>query len=232
MEADPTNRLSTRVSQDQKKALELIRRILSSEKDDGKQARNELCNHLLPLACGLADRWLGPQTGGLAPWLDHQVGKLDHGGPDILGAIHDGLLRATDPKNLLRYDPGRPFVAWAMTIVKNCIIDTLRSAQRRSQREALLQQQLTSGWVVDPLEELHRSEKIERTGRILKSMPPRSAAILLHKHAGFTFRELGEELGISEDAAESRYRRAALKFKRLWEEEIRKGGIHYAGTGG
>jgi len=216
----------------QEKVLRLIRKILSPDEKEAKSARNELCKLLLPEACQLAERWLGPQVGRLKAWLRQESDHLGPLGSEVLSAIHDGLLKATDPRNLLTYNHRRPYRPWAMTVVRNSVLNALKRETRRGRRQVPLNQDLMSEGTIDPVEMVMRQERIERARLVFEEMPNDTVRILMMKQAGFTFREMGDELGIHEDNVESRYYRGKRDFERRFREQSEQLGSRMQEGGG
>lgn len=206
----------------QEKALRLIRRILSPDEMKAKEARNELCQLLLPEACELVERWLRGQVGSLKAWLSGESDHLGPLGPEVLSGIHDGLFKATDPRNLLRYNPDRPYRPWAMTVVRNSVVNVLKAESRQNSGQVPLHQAFPLEEGADPLDLVLRQERIELTRRILGEMREDTVTVLMMKQVGFTFREIAEELGVHQDNVESRYYRGKSDFERRfrdqWEE--------------
>jgi len=216
----------------QEKALWLIRRILSPDEMKAKQGRNELCQLLLPEACELVERWLRGQVGPLKAWLGHDRDHLSPVESEVMSAILEGLFKATDPRNLISYRPERPYRPWALTVVRNSVLNALRRESRWDTEQVPLHQAPALEAGPDTVELVARQEMIELTRRIFKEMPRDTVRILMRKQAGFTFRELAEELGIHEDSVESRYYRGKRDFERRFREQWQELGSTITEMGG
>lgn len=100
------------------------------------------------------------------------------------------------------YLPGRPVKPWAFGIARNVFLMARRSAARRSRHESLAFEELPEV----PIEGLARlfPDRDELAKALLEVPEDRREALLLHHVWGFTFREVGHMLGISERAAKLR----------------------------
>lgn len=100
------------------------------------------------------------------------------------------------------YLPGRPVKPWAFGIARNVFLMARRSAARRMKHELPAFEDLPE-IPTEGLAALFPDR--DQLGKALGGVPDdRREAVLLHHVWGFTFREVGEMLGISERAAKLR----------------------------
>lgn len=100
------------------------------------------------------------------------------------------------------YLPGRPVKPWAFGIARNVFLMARRSAARRSKHETPAFDELPEV-PVEGLAELFPDR--DQLVKALRVVPEdRREALLLHHVWGFSFREVGHMLGISERAAKLR----------------------------
>ncbi|NKB87813.1 MAG: sigma-70 family RNA polymerase sigma factor [Acidobacteria bacterium] len=100
------------------------------------------------------------------------------------------------------YMPGRPVKPWAFGIARNVYLMHRRSTARRAKYEAGTFEELPETPTLGLAELLPDRQELAAA---LKDVPEdRREAVLLHHVWGFSFREIGEMLGISERAAKLR----------------------------
>ena len=100
------------------------------------------------------------------------------------------------------YLPGRPVKPWAFGIARNVYLMDRRSAARRARHETPPYEDLPEV----PIEPLARMfpDREQLRGALEGIADDRREALLLHHIWGFSFREVGEMIGISERAAKLR----------------------------
>ncbi len=131
---------------------------------------------------------------------------------DARDVAQETFLRAF--RNLGFYDSKRPFVRWILSITYNLSIDLLR--QRNRERKALkeasilarCQSQNSDPEGAEVQELLDKLEGVDR------------AIVVLKYWYGFTCSEVGEIVGLGEEAVKARLYRARLRLA----DELRKGG--------
>ena len=109
--------------------------------------------------------------------------------------------------HLHRYDPERAaFGTWLQVMTRSRAMDRLRKRQRRQRGLAGLLRQRRVEPVEDPMAELPaRIDARGTVGRAMAGMTDmQREAIVLHDIEGWSFREMGERLGISLRTAQSR----------------------------
>ncbi len=100
------------------------------------------------------------------------------------------------------YMPGRPVKPWAFGIARHVFLMSRRTAMRRSRHETNPREELPE-MPVAALAELFPAR--DGLGQALALVSEnRREALLLHHIWGFTFREIGDMLGITERAAKLR----------------------------
>ena len=100
------------------------------------------------------------------------------------------------------YMPGRPVRPWAFGIARNVFLMFRRSSARRAKYEAGPFEELPEAPTVGVAELFPDRQELAAA---LEDVPDdRREAVLLHHVWGFSFREIGEMLGISERAAKLR----------------------------
>lgn len=111
------------------------------------------------------------------------------------------------------YTPGRPVKPWAFGIARHVFLMGRRSWTRRARREQTPQEDLPEVPVAGIAEMFPHREDL---GRALVEVPEdRREALLLHHVWGFSFREIGGMLGISERAAKLRAFRGIQNLRAL-----------------
>lgn len=147
--------------------------------------------------------------GGLLYFYALSIVKERHTAEDV---VQDVFVKVY--KNIQKYKPGTNGLMWLMKITKNTAIDakdtrpltviTEKTGKKKSPEFAV-----TGAAFVDYI--LGHLKKSERQ------------VVTMRLYGGCTFTEVGKLLGITENAAELRYRSAMKKLKTLLEKE----GIHY-----
>lgn len=100
------------------------------------------------------------------------------------------------------YMPGRPVKPWAFGIARHVFLMDRRSLGRRARHETTAREQLPE-MPVSGMAELFPDR--DDLGKALAAVPDdRRESLLLHHVWGFTFREIGNMLGITERAAKLR----------------------------
>lgn len=100
------------------------------------------------------------------------------------------------------YIPGRPVKPWAFGIARHVYLMGRRSARRLARHETLPEEDLPD-LPVESISEMF-PEREDLSQALLEVKENRREALLLHHVWGFSFREIGEMLGISERAAKLR----------------------------
>lgn len=120
---------------------------------------------------------------------------------------------------LYRYPPKEQanLSGWLYRVATNFGLNALRSNKRRSHYEELAgRANLENENKADPAKELERVEQRQQVRRVLAAMKPRSARLLLLRHAGLTYSELAATLKINKSSIGKLLARAEDEFERLY----------------
>lgn len=121
-------------------------------------------------------------------------------------ALHDAFLRAW--RHLDRFQAGRPFRPWLLTVARHAATDLLRTRgkeQRTASRAAPPQPRSASAEA-----EAARAEARERARRALLALPLETRALLVQRHGlGTPLQELAESWDVTERTIRNRLRAAA-----------------------
>ncbi len=110
--------------------------------------------------------------------------------------------------------------AWLYRVATNLAYNMLRSQQRRTRREdVLLGQTLSAGnGEPDPATAAEREDERAAVRRTLAALPERQAQLLLMRHAGLSYRELAEALGIAPGSVGTSLARAEAAFEKVYQK--------------
>jgi RNA polymerase sigma-70 factor (ECF subfamily) len=111
------------------------------------------------------------------------------------------------------YIPGRPVKPWAFGIARHVWLMHRRSSARRGRHEGTAPEELPEMPVAGIAEMFPERRDLEAV--LPKVSESRREALLLHHVWGFSFREVGEMLGISERAAKLRSFRGVRDLRAL-----------------
>jgi RNA polymerase sigma-70 factor, ECF subfamily len=147
---------------------------------------------------------LSPQLGGYLRSLCRDAARAE----DLL---QDAFLQVHRSRHT--YLPPRPVKPWIYAIARNVFLMSRRAASRRARHESIADEELPEIPVPAEMERLADRRTLQRA---LAGMPPdRREAMLLHHVWGFSFREVGAVLGVSEAAAKLRAHRAVHRLREL-----------------
>ena len=107
--------------------------------------------------------------------------------------------------------------SWLYRVATNLGLNAIRARQRRRryQEEAeVLRLQLASS--TDPAAEIERRETQQRVHRVLASMRPRAARLLLLRHSGLSYAEIAALLEIAPGSVGTMLARAEKTFERRY----------------
>ncbi|MGA2034390.1 MAG: sigma-70 family RNA polymerase sigma factor [Thermoguttaceae bacterium] len=160
--------------------------------------------------------------------LEHLVGSR-HQAEDLTQEVFLRVYRAR-----ANYVAGAKFATWLFTIANNVACNALRDASRR--REVVLQRrdagstgirldrsvQASSGQM--PARQLDKAETCEIVRLALDSLSPRQRlAVLLSKFEGMSYADIGETLGLSNQAVKSLLSRARENLRAVLEPYFQQG---------
>ena len=175
-------------------------------------------------------RWLKQAQGGdseafgrlydelLTPVADYLARRVasPQDAEDLVATVFHRML-----KSLARFDPSRgSALGWALTIARHALIDHLRQTRDTIPVEDLAEV-LAGSWQ-DPLEGLIRTEQADRILARLGEMPAATREMVeLHYAQGLRLKDVGDLLGLSEDAVKQRLSRARRELRdHLRTEEV------------
>lgn len=115
------------------------------------------------------------------------------------------------------YTPGRPVKPWAFGIARHVWLMHRRSSTRRARHERTAPDELPEMPVAGIAEMF--PERRDLGQALLEVADKRREALLLHHVWGFSFREVGAMLGISERAAKLRSFRGVRDLRTLMSKE-------------
>lgn len=160
------------------------------------------------------------------PWIEAQVrnrlGPVVRQDGETLDFVQEAMLDAlrSGPRFVVE-SPDR-FRALLLRIVENNVLDRVRYLQReqRDRRrhrgaasDSVLQLDEPVRSVTDPGDAASRNERVAWLQLALELLEPEDReAIRLREWDGLSFAEVGERLGVSEEAARKRYTRALPKL--------------------
>jgi RNA polymerase sigma-70 factor (ECF subfamily) len=119
-----------------------------------------------------------------------------------------------------RADVEKHAEAWVYRVAANLGYNALRADRRREAYESRAgspaAEQSEYG---DPPTAYERSERIESVRQTLRRMTPRHAQILALRHAGMSYKEVAEALGLAPGSVGSLLSRAEAEFETLFPAE-------------
>lgn len=116
--------------------------------------------------------------------------------------------------------------AWLYRVATNLAYNMLRSERRRERREdAVFGQTPGVGSAEpDPAEAAERDDERAAVRLALAALPARQAQLLLMRHAGLTYRELAEALGMAPASVGTSLARAEAAFEKVYQNQRGKEG--------
>ena len=111
----------------------------------------------------------------------------------------------------------KEIAAFLVKTLKNFVKDQLRLLGRY--KEELQSQPIVDADARQPDEDVIQREQIERMKNALRQLSPLDQQIIeLRDQDGLSFREIGETVKLSEDAAKQRYYRASKEVREIYKE--------------
>ncbi|MCR9286577.1 RNA polymerase sigma factor [Saprospiraceae bacterium] len=135
--------------------------------------------------------------------------RYSNNSDDALDILHEGFIKVF--KNLARYELGTSLVAWIRRIMVNTAIDFYRKNVRR-RTEDLEQAYNLSSSAPDAVSELTEKEILSAVQDL---SPAYRAVFNLYVIDGYSHREIGEILGITESTSRSNLVKARMKLKEV-----------------
>ncbi|RME49205.1 MAG: sigma-70 family RNA polymerase sigma factor, partial [Chloroflexi bacterium] len=89
--------------------------------------------------------------------------------------------------------------AWLYRVATNLAYNALRGQRRRERNQAVAEQQMTAVGEAppDPAHSAIQQDEREHVRQVLAGLPPRQAQLLLLRHAGLSYQELADALGVA-----------------------------------
>jgi RNA polymerase sigma-70 factor (ECF subfamily) len=119
--------------------------------------------------------------------------------------------------------------AWLYRVASNLAFNLLRGEGRRRRRQEAVARQVVvqGGQEADPAETAMRTDERTAVHRALAALPQQQAQLLLLRHAGLSYRELAEALGIALGSVGTMLARAEAAFARIYQADgSAEGGGH------
>jgi RNA polymerase sigma-70 factor (ECF subfamily) len=120
-----------------------------------------------------------------------------------------------------RFEPQASVRAWLQRITANHCLNLLR---RRHPQESLDQQDDAPGLAAagaTPLEALEERDLSRRLEQLLEALPENQRrALVLKRFAGLSYREIGEEMGLSPQAVDGLLKRARQFLKKALQDYL------------
>lgn len=132
---------------------------------------------------------------------------------DLASEVFLKLYRQPMPTNAMDNVPG-----WLYRTAINLGIDALRSAARRLRYEsqAAAHAERKDACVENGLEQILRTERVQRVRRVLAELKPAQAQLLLLRASGHSYQELASCLGVEPGSVGTRLIRAEAAFEQRY----------------
>jgi RNA polymerase sigma-70 factor (ECF subfamily) len=132
-------------------------------------------------------------------------------GADVEGLVLEVFLRVWIGRE--RIDPERPFAPWAFRIARNLVIDYLRSDVGKLLY--LTDDLFVADTHSDTSTSVEERQLTEWFGTNLDKLPEQRRKIFtMSRIEGMSYKEIAEQLGITENSVDTQIRRALLFFRR------------------
>lgn len=130
----------------------------------------------------------------------------------------DALVRLSASPVRLR--PAGEVAAWLNRVTINEALNRVRSERRHTAR-VLAQGSSAASPVADtPEEAVTRADEQHRVRQVLTNLPERQAVTLLLRHAGHSYAEIADSLGVAEGSVGVLLARGERAFRREWTARI------------
>jgi RNA polymerase sigma-70 factor (ECF subfamily) len=141
-------------------------------------------------------------------------------------AAQETFLRAF--QGILRYDSGRPFATWLLSIAAHYCIDSLRRRKLNviSIDDDDVTVEIPDVGALNPEVEAVRSEERDQLNAMLRSLDAIDrAAIVLRYWYDFSEAEIAQSLSLTVSAVKSRLHRTRRVLGRMWQDESSHTGL-------
>jgi len=134
-------------------------------------------------------------------------------------AAQETFLRAYDAMD--RYDIGRPFPTWLLSIAAHYCIDQIRKKRMTFVYFQTLPEQEVADPSPNPEASLSASEEQRRVRALLGILSPADrAAVVMYYWNDFSYEQIAEALDLTISAVKSRLHRAKGEMARAWDEQL------------
>jgi RNA polymerase sigma-70 factor (ECF subfamily) len=140
--------------------------------------------------------------------------------PDAEDAVQDAFLKVY--RGIARFRGGSSFSTWVYRILVNVCYDRLRSRRRRQ----IVERPISAGLALAPAGETDHPLRLSIEAALGRLEERERAAFLLCEVEGFSHREAGEILEVSEGSS----RALLFKARRHLQEQLRAGGAFEAAS--
>ena len=114
---------------------------------------------------------------------------------------------------------------WLYRVGTRAAIDVLRRNRRRHEEELAEDSEASLATQADdPLGQVLRAERIARVRLALARMKPEKAQILLLRHSGFSYQEIGSAMKIGTTSVGKKLARAESEFSTIYQRQQRISG--------
>ena len=129
---------------------------------------------------------------------------------------------------LPKYDFGKNFTAWFLTLAKNALIDEYRRTKwEKRQRDDFDETLHAAADADDPERQLAREEARKLLWAGLDALPPdMRLAVILKEIQGKKYEEVAEILGLPVGTVKSRINRGRLQLAKILRDPKQQGGAH------
>ena len=138
------------------------------------------------------------------------------GDPDMAEDVaQEAFVRLLDRK----VEGERPAIrVWLFTVATHLIRDRWRVSSNRKRLLEINPVMPSAG--PDPETEFERSQEVASVRRALDGLAPRDRELLLMREEGFSYREIGEAVGVSASSVGTLIARAQKRFTDAWTGEV------------
>lgn len=136
---------------------------------------------------------------------------------EALDLLHEGFIKIF--QNIGKYRPGTSLYAWMRTIVVNTCIDYYRKQARRRTEDLETAYAVSDDSGQDVLGSLTEAEILMAVQQL---SPVYRAVFNLYVIEGFSHKEIGEALGITESTSRSNLVKARTKLQEYFEQQRMK----------
>ena len=104
---------------------------------------------------------------------------------------------------------------WLYRVATHLGLNALRARQRRQHYETLAEPSVAD---FNPAEVVEKRQEVARVRRVLATMKPRAAQLLLLRHSGLSYAEIAAEMALAPASVGSLLARAAQEFEELYHK--------------